>query len=54
MGTENVLQASKQIKRWVDTGLLMVVNPLAAKALRKYTKPGFGAESPLFSLLDGK
>lgn len=54
MGTENVLQASKQIKRWVDTGLLMVVNPLTAKALRKYTKPGFGLESPLFSLLDGK
>lgn len=54
MGTDNVLNASKQIRKWVETGLLVIANPLAAKSLRKYTKPGSGVESTLFSIGGGK
>jgi ATP-dependent DNA helicase RecG len=54
MGTDNVLNVSKQIRKWVDTGLLVVANPLAAKSLRKYNRPGASVESSLFSMVGGK
>ena len=43
MGTDNVLAVSKQIKKWETMGLLVVVDPLASKALRSYVKSGSGA-----------
>ncbi len=49
-----VLEASKQLRAWVQKGLLVVVNPDAAKQHRRYTKPGTLPEVPLFSSLPGK
>ena len=42
LGTDNVLAVSKQIRKWEAMGLLVVVDPLASKALRSYVKPGSG------------
>ena len=54
LSTDNVLAASKRIKKWVEMGLLITVNPHAAKALRRYTKAGSGVDETLFSMLEGK
>lgn len=49
MGTENVLAASKKIRSWLDCGLLVVVNPEAAKQHRRYAKPSQTGGEDLFS-----
>ena len=36
----DVLAASKQLRKWVTRGQLVVLNPDAAKQFRRYTKPG--------------
>jgi ATP-dependent DNA helicase RecG len=54
MGTTDTLRASKQLKEWVNLGLLVVANPDAAKQLRKYTQPDGEPDEPLFSQGLGK
>jgi ATP-dependent DNA helicase RecG len=49
MGTDNVLAASKQIKKWVERGQLVVTNPHAATQHRRYSKPSAPPEPPLFA-----
>lgn len=49
-----VLEASKQLREWVQKGLLVVTNPDAAKQKRRYAKPSTPPEAPLFSKLLGK
>ncbi len=48
MGTDNVLAASKQIKKWVERGQLVTTNPHAATQHRRYTKPSAPPEPTLF------
>jgi len=50
----DVLSASKQLRAWVSKGLLVVMNPAAAKQHRRYTKPSTPQEFSLFSNLPGK
>lgn len=52
--THDVLGASKQLRAWVQKGLLVVTNPAAAKQHRRYAKPSTPLEAPLFSILSGK
>ena len=54
MGGEGVLEASKQIRDWVQKGLLVVTDPSAAKQNRRYTKPNTLPGESLFSKLTGK
>ncbi len=49
MGSDNTLAASKQLRRWVEQGLLVVANPEAGKNVRCYTKPSMSIED-IFSL----
>lgn len=49
MGTD-VLTASKQIRKWIDRGLLIVTNPDAGTKVRRYGKPGFRPKLDLFSI----
>jgi ATP-dependent DNA helicase RecG len=49
MGTTDVLAASRQIKEWVESGLLVVANPKAGKRHRQYTKPDVLDEMQLFA-----
>ncbi len=50
--TQDTLGVSKLLKAWVDVRLVDVVNPEAAKQLRRYRKPGPGSKD-LFSWLSG-
>jgi ATP-dependent DNA helicase RecG len=50
----DVLEASKQLRAWVQKGLLTVIDPKAAKQHRRYSKPSTPPEAPLFSKLSGK
>jgi len=50
MGTDDTLAASKQLRRWVDEGVLVVVNPEAGKNVRRYTKPDTEPEDDLLRL----
>jgi ATP-dependent DNA helicase RecG len=54
IGSKDILGASKQLRAWVQKGLLVVANPSAAKQYRRYTKPSTPPEAPLFSKLLGK
>ena len=54
METDNTLGASKQLKSWVDQGLLIVTNPDAGRNVRRYTLPDRELGEGLFSNLDGK
>jgi ATP-dependent DNA helicase RecG len=49
MRTSDTLRASKQLKEWVNLGLLIVANPDAAKQHRKYARPDGDSTDPLFS-----
>ncbi|MEQ9406489.1 MAG: ATP-binding protein [Fuerstiella sp.] len=53
MGTDNTLGVSKQLKKWVQQGMLVVANPTAGTNVRCYAKPGDG-DDDLFSRLLGK
>ena len=54
METDNVLAASKQIKKWVEQGLLVILNPAAGTRARRYSKPNMPPPTQLFSTLEGK
>ena len=54
VASHDVLGASKQLRSWVQKGLLIVTNPTAAKQHRRYAKPSTPPESSLFSKLSGK
>lgn len=41
LGTEDTLTASKQLKAWVEQGVLIVANPWAGRNVRRYTLPEF-------------
>lgn len=51
LGSGDVLAASKQLRKWVDRGQLVVLNPNAAKRFRRYTKLGVVPAQTLFSQL---
>lgn len=53
METDNVLAASKQIKKWLAQGLLIIVNPEAGTRARRYSKPNMPPPQ-LFSSLERK
>lgn len=53
MGTDNTLGVSKQLKKWVQQGLLVVANPDAGTNVRCYAKPDDGDDN-FFSRLLGK
>lgn len=53
LGTDDTLTASKQLKAWVEQGLLVVANPWAGRNVRRYWLPD--TELPgFFSTLEGK
>ena len=52
MATVDVLAASKQIKKWVELGQLVLTNANAAKRLRRYAKPGLPLTKPLFEKVE--
>ncbi len=54
IATGDVLSASKLLRTWVSKGVLIVMNPAAAKQHRRYTKPSTPQETSLFSNLPGK
>ena len=54
MQTDNVLAASKQIKKWLEQGLLIILNPTAGTRARRYSKPNMPPPTQLFSTLEGK
>lgn len=51
--TDDPVRASKQLRSWVRLGLLVIVDPRAAKQRRRYRLPGT-AEGGLFSRVLGK
>ena len=54
METDDVLTASKQIKKWLEQGLLVILNPAAGTRARRYSKPNMPPPTQLFSTLEGK
>ena len=52
--TDDPIRASRQLREWVDLGLLVVANPLSAKKLRRYTKSDLDLERSLFANPLGK
>jgi len=54
MQTSDTLRASKQLKEWVNLGLLTVANPNAAKQFRKYMMLDVEPTDSLFSKAEGK
>ena len=49
IGTDDVLTATRQLKAWVEQGVLIIINPHAAKRVRRYTKPDRLLEQDLLS-----
>jgi ATP-dependent DNA helicase RecG len=49
-GTDDRIRASRQLKEWVDLGLLIVANPGSAKKIRRYKKPDVDLDK-LFAML---
>lgn len=54
LGTDDPVRASRQLKEWVDLGLLVVANPESAKRFRRYTKPDIDFDLDLFASLPCK
>ncbi len=54
MQTSDTLRASKQLKEWVNLGLIVVANSGAAKQFRGYSKPDVEPSVALFSKPQGK
>ena len=54
METDDVLTASKQIKKWLEQGLLIILNPTAGTRARRYSKPNMPPPTQWFSTLEGK
>ncbi len=51
MGTDDKMTASKQLKAWLDQGLIVIDDPYAGKRYRRYTKPN--TEPNLGSISNG-
>ena len=49
LATDDTLGVSKQLKHWVDQGLLVIANPEAGRNVRRYAKPD--AVDPEFDTL---
>jgi len=54
LATDDRIRASRQLREWVDLGLLVVANPDSAKKLRQYRKPDVDLDLDLFAILAGK
>lgn len=56
LNTDNPIAASRLIRGWVDTGLLVVVDQTASKRDRRYRRPGTSATQPFLEPegLDGE
>jgi len=54
LDTNDTLGASKQLKAWVEQGLLVVVNPNAGRNVRRYTLPDQELSDEFFSNPVGK
>jgi ATP-dependent DNA helicase RecG len=50
----DVLAASRQLRKWVERGQLTVLNPSAAKRLRRYTKPDLPPAQTLLAALGNR
>ncbi len=46
--TEDPTKASRQLKSWVDGGLLVVADPSASRSHRRYRRPGTAPQEDLF------
>ena len=51
---DDTLTASKQLKAWVEQGLLIVANPEAGRNVRRYTLLDHDSDDDFFSKPDGK
>ena len=54
LSTDDTLRASKQLKHWVEQGVLLVVNPDAGTNVRRYTTPDIASDEQFFSLMGRK
>ena len=54
MGTDDTLGVSKQLKHWVEQGLIVVANPEAGRNVRRYSMPSTATDLDFFSNLLGK
>jgi ATP-dependent DNA helicase RecG len=54
LDTDDTLTASKQLKAWVEQGLLVVANPAAGRNVRRYTLPDLEPGMEFFSDPPGK
>lgn len=54
VGSQDVLAASKQLRKWVTRGQLVVLNPDGAKRFRRYTKPESPPSASLFTQLENR
>ena len=54
LGTDDTLTASKQLKAWVEQGVLSVANPKGGRSLRRYTRPDIDRDPESFSKPVGK
>jgi ATP-dependent DNA helicase RecG len=54
METSDTLGASKQLKAWVEQGLLVVANPDAGRNVRRYARPAAEPVPDFFSSPEGK
>jgi hypothetical protein len=54
MKSGGTLSASKQLKRWVDQGLLAIENPEAGKRVRRYRLAEVDTTGQLFSFVRRK
>lgn len=48
LGIEDPVKASRQLRSWVDGGLLVVSNPEAPRSHRRYSRPGVTRQGDLF------
>ena len=48
--TDDTVRASKMLRRWVDSGLLVPVEPESAKKDRRYRLPGEASQPDLFPI----
>lgn len=54
LATEDPTRASRQLKEWVELGVLVIANPGSAKKTRRYRKPDVDFDLDLFAILAGK
>mgnify|MGYP001583545784 CR=1 FL=1 len=54
LGTDDRVRASKQLRQWVDQGLVVPLDPNAPKSQRRYRLPGGGQGQLAITLAPGK